>query len=67
MRTSPIGFFYYKESYVLKAAKTCAQVTHNHPESINRAQSTTFRIFLARQGASKMKLKKKYPNGSNMT
>jgi len=53
MRTNPIGFFCYKESDVSEAAKMCAQVTHNHPESISGAQSTTLRIFLARQGASK--------------
>ena len=58
MRTSPIGFFYHKESAVLEAAKTCAQVTHNHPEGISGAQATSLCIFLARQGASKNEIKK---------
>jgi len=58
MRTSPIGFFYHKESDVLKAAKTCAQVTHNHPEGIRGAQATSLCIFLARQGVSKKDIRK---------
>ena len=53
MRTSPIGFFCYKESDVSEAAKMCAQVTHNRPKSISGDQSTTLRIFLAQQKASK--------------
>lgn len=58
MRTSPIGFFYTKESDVLKAARMCAQVTHNHPEGIRGAQATSLCIFLARYGASKNDIRK---------
>jgi len=58
MRTSPIGFFYHEKSYVFKAAKTFAQVTHNHPEGIRGAQAVSLCIFLARQGASKMDIRK---------
>ena len=58
MRTSPIGFFYNKESDVLKAARMCAQVTHNHPEGVRGAQATSLSIFLARQGASKIDIRK---------
>jgi ADP-ribosylglycohydrolase len=53
MCTSPIGFFHHKESDGLKAAKTYAQVTHNHPEGIRGTKATSLCIFLARQGASK--------------
>ena len=58
MRTSPIGFFYNKESDVLKAARMCAQVTHNHPEGVRGAQATSLSIYLARQGASKIDIRK---------
>jgi ADP-ribosylglycohydrolase len=58
MRTSPIGFFYNKASDVLKAARMCAQVTHNHPEGVRGAQATSLSIFLARQGASKIDIRK---------
>jgi ADP-ribosylglycohydrolase len=58
MRTSPIGFFYNKASDVLKAARICAQVTHNHPEGVRGAQATSLSIFLARQGASKIDIRK---------
>ncbi|MCD6356105.1 MAG: ADP-ribosylglycohydrolase family protein [Anaerolineaceae bacterium] len=53
MRTSPVGFFYNTESEVLKAAKECAQVTHNHPFGIQGAQATSLAIYLARNGAEK--------------
>jgi len=58
MRTSPIGYFYNKESNVLIAARTCAQVTHNHPEGVRGAQATSLCIFLARHGASKNDIRK---------
>ncbi|MCD6576687.1 MAG: ADP-ribosylglycohydrolase family protein [Anaerolineaceae bacterium] len=58
MRTSPIGFFYNKEIDVLKAAKTYAQVTHNHPEGIRGAQATSLCIFLARHRISKSDIRK---------
>ena len=58
MRTSPIGFFYNKVSDVLKAARMCAQVTHNHPEGVRGAQATSLCIFLARHGVSKSDIQK---------
>jgi ADP-ribosylglycohydrolase len=58
MRTSPIGFFYNKESDVLNAARMCAQVTHNHPEGVRGAQATSLCIFLARHGVSKSDIRK---------
>jgi len=58
MRTSPIGFFYNEESDVFRAAKTFAQVTHNHPEGIRGAQAVSLCIFLARQGVSKTDIRK---------
>jgi ADP-ribosylglycohydrolase len=53
MRTSPVGFLFNTESDVLKAAREVAEVTHNHPEGIKGAQSTSLAIFLARKGSSK--------------
>ena len=53
MRTSPIGFLYERESDVLKAARVCAQVTHNHPEGVRGAQAVSLCIFLAQNGAVK--------------
>ena len=58
MRTSPIGFFYNKVSDVLKAARMCAQVTHNHPEGVRGAQATSLCIFLARHGVTKNNIRK---------
>jgi len=58
MRTSPIGFFYNNVSDVLKAARVCAQVTHNHPEGVRGAQATSLCIFLARHGLSKNNIRK---------
>jgi len=58
MRTSPIGFFYNKESDVLNAARICAQVTHNHPEGVRGAQATSLCIFLARHRVSKIDIRK---------
>ena len=53
MRTSPIGFLLDDESAVLKTARKCSAVTHNHSEGIKGSQAVSIGIFLARQGVSK--------------
>ncbi|MBD2301793.1 ADP-ribosylglycohydrolase family protein [Nostoc sp. FACHB-87] len=57
MRVSPIGFALHDLDTVLEAAKSCAAVTHNHPEGIKGAQATAAAIFLARTGADKPAIK----------
>ena len=53
MRTSPIGFLLDDESAILKTARKCSAVTHNHSEGIKGSQAVSIGIFLARQGVSK--------------
>ncbi len=53
MRTTSIGFLLDDESTVLKTARKCSAVTHNHSESIKGSQAVSIGIFLARQGCSK--------------
>ena len=57
MRVSPVGFAFSTREEVLAEAKKSASVTHNHPEGIKGAQATALAILLARQGASKYKIK----------
>ena len=58
MRVSPVGFAFDTEKAVLEEAKRSAECTHNHPEGIKGAQATAFAIFLGRQGASKVTIRK---------
>ncbi len=58
MRVSPVGFAFDGIDQVLKEASRSARVTHNHPEGIKGAQATALAIYLARQGESKMEIKK---------
>lgn len=53
MRVSPVAFAFDTLEEVLKEARACAEVTHNHPEGVRGAQATAAGIFLARQGESK--------------
>jgi ADP-ribosylglycohydrolase len=53
MRTSSIGFLLDDESSVLKVARKCAAVTHNHHEGIRGSQAVSLGIYLGRRGASK--------------
>lgn len=57
MRVSPVGFAFDSVEKVLKEAKKCAEVTHNHPEGIKGAQATALAVFLARTGNSKESIK----------
>lgn len=53
MRVSAVGYAYDSLPEVLRQAKACAEVTHNHPEGIKGAQAMAAAIFLARTGTSK--------------
>jgi ADP-ribosyl-[dinitrogen reductase] hydrolase len=53
MRVSPVGFSAESEGSVLDKAKTCSEVTHNHPEGIKGAQATALAIYLCRNGKTK--------------
>ncbi len=53
MRVSAVGFAFDTLEETMKVAKTCAEVTHNHPEGIKGAQATAAAIFMARTGCSK--------------
>jgi ADP-ribosylglycohydrolase len=57
MRTSPVGFLMKNETSVIKTAKDCAAVTHNHPEGIKGAQSVSYAIYLARIGKNKEQIR----------
>ena len=57
MRVSPVGFAFDSPGDVLREAKKCAAVTHNHPEGIKGAQATALAVFLARTGESKEKIR----------
>lgn len=57
MRTSPVGFAYNSLNEVLVMAKRYSSYTHNHPEGIKGAQSTSACIFMAKKGASKDEIK----------
>lgn len=53
MRVSPVGFAFNTMEETMEAAKTSAEVTHNHPEGIKGAQATAAAIYLARKGKAK--------------
>lgn len=57
MRVSAVGFFFDDLSQVLHAAKTTAEITHNHPEGIKGAQASAAAIFMARTGATKEEIR----------
>ena len=58
MRVSPIAHAFRTEKDVLDQAQLSAACTHNHPEGIKGAQATALAIFMARQRASKMEIRK---------
>jgi len=58
MRVSSIGFAFSKLDEIMKEAKKCASVTHNHPEGIKGAQAVVSAIFLARNDYSKEAIKR---------
>lgn len=57
MRVSPVGWAFNTLEETLEAAKTSAEITHNHPEGIKGAQATAACIFMARTGKSKEEIK----------
>ena len=58
MRVSAVGLAFSTLEETMKVAKTCAEVTHNHPEGINGAQATAAAIFLARTGSTKEEIRR---------
>ena len=58
MRVSPVGFAFRTLEEVLEEAKRSAEVTHNHPEGIKGAQAVASAIFLAKEGATKEKVRR---------
>lgn len=57
MRVSAVGFAFNTLKETLEVAKTCAEVTHNHPEGIKGAQATAAAIFMARTGCTKSRIR----------
>lgn len=57
MRVSPVGFAFDTIEDVRDRAKGSAEVTHDHPEGIKRAQAVASAIFLARTGRGKDQIK----------
>lgn len=53
MRVSAVGFAFDTLEETMNVAKSCAEVTHNHPEGIKGAQATAAAIFMARTGSPK--------------
>lgn len=58
MRVSAVGLAFETLEETLKVAKTCAEVTHNHPEGIKGAQATAAAIFMARTGCAKDEIRR---------
>ena len=58
MRVSAVGLAFSTLEETMKVAKTCAEVTHNHPEGIKGAQATAAAIFLSRTGSSKEEIRR---------
>jgi ADP-ribosylglycohydrolase len=50
MRVSPVAWAYNHLNAVKKAAKTSAEISHDHPEGIKGAQSVADAIFMLRNG-----------------
>ena len=57
MRVSAIGWMFDTLERTREVARWSAEVTHNHPEGIKGAESVAAAIFMARNGASKEKIK----------
>jgi ADP-ribosylglycohydrolase len=57
MRVSSVGWMYDSLDRTREVARWTAEVTHNHPEGIKGAEATAAAIYLARNGASKEKIK----------
>ena len=57
MRCSANGWMFDTLEETERVAGLSAAITHNHPEGIKGAQSTTAAIFMARHGASKEEIR----------
>ena len=57
MRVSPAGWLYDTIERTREVARWTAEVSHNHPEGINGAESAASAIFMARNGASKEEIR----------
>ena len=57
MRTAAVGWYFDSLEETRKMAALASSVTHDHPEGIKGAESTTAAIFLARTGHSKVEIK----------
>lgn len=57
MRVSAAGWLYDSIEKTREAARLTSEVTHDHPEGIKGAEAVASAIFLARNGASKKKIK----------
>lgn len=53
MRASPIGSAFESEEIVLLEARSCAEVSRDHPEGIKGSQATALAVFMAKHGESK--------------
>lgn len=53
MRASACGWMYHEDKHAVKAARTSASVTHDHPEGIKGAEAVALAIYHARRGKSK--------------
>lgn len=59
MRISPVGFFARSEDEVKQLSRAVTAVTHDHPEGLKGAEATAMVIFLARQGRSKVEIRRR--------
>ena len=71
MRISPVGWIANSEEEVKLLSKAVTEITHNHPEGLKGAEAVAMAIFLARQGASKEKIRERiirdyYPEIANL-
>jgi len=58
MRVAPVGWFFDTMEATLLEARRSAEVTHNHPEGIKGAEAVAAAIFMARQRAGKVEMRK---------
>ena len=57
MRVSPCGFIATSEEEAKQLSLKVTEVTHNHPEGIKGAEATTIAIWMAKNGATKDKIR----------
>ena len=58
MRVSAVGWAFDTIEDTIAAARLSAAVTHNHPEGIKGAEATAVAIFMARNGADKLRIRR---------